>query len=197
MRKLSADCLAALATAFLAAPAVAVPITYNIQGNCLGTCGNAGLSNGSLALGRITINRSQIVIGGTFDETDLGAYSLTFGSNTISNTNAVGASLTGVWGNDLDTIAALDLRTSTAVAPGTGLGLQLMLGGSIISTNANCPTAACDTLSFGSLATLTGVTLRVVPGPIEPSPVPLPPALGLALAGWGSLALLRRRRSRG
>lgn len=196
MWKIPAACLAALVCSMLAVPAGEAPITYNIRGNCLGTCASAGVSTGSLALGRITINRDRIVIGGTFDETDLGSFSLTFGTNTISNTNAVGASLTGVWGNDLDTIAALDLRTSTAVAPGTGLGLQLMLGGSIISTSASCPTAACDTLSFGSLATLTGVTLRATPGPIEPSPVPLPPALGLALAGCGSLALFRRRRPR-
>ena len=80
------------------------------------------------------------MLGGPIQTSNLVSYSLTFGSNTISNTNAVGASLIGVWANDLDTIAAVDLRASTAVGPSTGLGLVLMLGGAIISTSANCPT---------------------------------------------------------
>lgn len=138
MRHLVAACLAALACAVLAAPAGAAPISYSILGSCDGTCANVGLTRGINAIGRMTIDRDTIVLGGSFDQSDLVSYSLSFGSNTISNANAVGASLTGVWGNDLDTIAVLDLRASTAVAPGTGLGLVLMLGGSIISTNASC-----------------------------------------------------------
>jgi hypothetical protein len=196
MRTLVAAGLAALACAFLAAPAGAAPNTYSILGSCNGTCANVGLSRGINAIGRLTINRDTIVLGGTFDQTDLVSYSLSFGSSTISNANAVGASLTGVWGSDLDTIAALDLRASTALAPSTGLGLVLMLGGSIISTDATCPTAACQTVSFNSLATLSGVTVTALPGPLPPAPVPLPPALGLALAGLGCLALARRARGR-
>lgn len=176
-----------------AAPSGAV--TYSINGSCNGTCGNIGLERGDLVLGRLTINRPTIVIGGTFDESNLASFSVSFGSNTISNTNTVGVSLVGVWGSDLTTIAALDLRTSTAVSPGTGLGLQLMLGGSILSTAANCPTASCDVLSWTSAATVSPLTLQEVPGPV----IPLPPALPLLAGGMGCLALVKfaaGRRSR-
>ena len=195
MRTLLAACLAALACAFLAAPSSAAPINYNIFGSCDANCASVGLQRGFTAFGRLTIDRAEpLVLGGPIETANLGSYSFTFGSNTISNTTAVGASLVGVWANDLDTIAAVDLRAATAVGPSTGLGLVLMLGGAIISTSASCPTAACDAVSFNSAATLSGVTFTAEPGPLPPAPVPLPPALGLALAGIGALALVRRRR---
>ena len=132
------------------------------------------------------------MLGGTFDETSLQSFSLRFNNNTISNLNAVGTSLSGVWGDDFDTIAALDLRTSTSLAPNAGLGLELMLGASIFSTAANCATAACDAVTMSNPATMTSVALRVVPGP-GPAPVPPPPALLLSLAGVAGLGLVRRR----
>lgn len=178
-----------------AAPAGAAPINYNIFGSCDANCASVGLQRGFTAFGRVTIDRDPIVLGGPIQTSNLVSYSLTFGSNTISNTNAVGASLVGVWANDLDTIAAVDLRASTAVGPSTGLGLVLMLGGAIISTSANCPTTSCDAVNFNTAATLSGVTFTAEPGPLPPAPIPLPPALGLALAGVGCLALVRRRAS--
>jgi len=196
MRTLFATCLAVLGCAFLAAPSNAATINYNIFGSCDANCASVGLQRGFTAFGRLTIDRTEpLVLGGPIQTSNLTSYSLTFGSNTISNTNAVGASLVGVWANDLDTIAALDLRAATAVGPSTGLGMVLMLGGAIISTNASCTTASCDAVNFNSAATLSGVTFTAEPGPLPPAPVPLPPALGLALAGIGALALVRRRRS--
>jgi hypothetical protein len=197
MRSLLAACAAALACAFVAAPSSAAPISYNILGDCDANCASVGLQRGNNAFGRLTIDRDPVVLGGPIVQSNLVSYSLTFGSNTISNTNAVGSALIGVWGNDLDTIAALDLRAATAVGPAAGLGLVLMLGGAIISTSASCPTAACDTVSFNTSATLSNVTVTALGAtPLPPAPVPLPPALGLALAGIGILALARRRRGR-
>ena len=174
-------------------PAAAETIQYNIFGNCNGTCANAGLSRGNIVFGTLALERDSIVIGGTFDETDLVSFSVTFGANTISTANAAGASLVGIWGNDLTTIAALDLRASTTITPNSGLGLLLMLGASIVSTSASCGDAACDALGWANAATLSGVTVRETS---RPSPVPLPPALLLALAGPGALAFaaLRHRR---
>jgi len=195
MRTLFAACLAALACAFLAVPAGAAPINYNIFGDCEANCASVGLQRGFTAFGKLTIDRDPFVLGGAIEQSNLVSYSLTFGSNTISNTNAVGTSLLGVWSNDIDTIAALDLRAATAIGPASGLGLALMVGAAIISTSASCPTASCDAVNFNSFATLSGVTLTAEPGPLPPAPIPLPPALGLALAGVAALGLARRRRA--
>ncbi|MBP7000075.1 hypothetical protein [Amaricoccus sp.] len=183
---------AALAT-MLATAAAAETITYNVTGACDGSCANVGLVRGDLLFGTVTINRPTIVIGGTFDETNLVNFSITFGSTNFTRASAAGASLLGVWGDDLDTIAALDLRAATAVAPGTGVGMALMLGGSIVSTTASCATAACDSLGWTSAASMSNVRLTAVPGP---APVPLPPALGLAVAGVSALAAARGARRR-
>jgi hypothetical protein len=197
MRSLLAACLAALACAFLAAPASAAPINYNIFGSCNANCASVGLQRGFTAFGTLTIDREPLVLGGPIQTSNLTSYSFTFGSNTISSSNDVGASLVGVWANDLDTIAAIDLRASTAVGPASGLGLVLMLGGAIISTNASCPTAACDAVSFNSSATLSNLTITALgASPLPPAPIPLPPALGLVLAGTGALGLVRRVRRR-
>lgn len=192
MRNWVAAVLAATAAA-VGAPAAAETITYNIFGQCDGSCGNVGLSRGNLLFGSLVIDRPTITIGGTFDETSLVNFSVTYGSNTITRAGSVGASLVGVWGDDLTTIASLDLRAATALAPSAGLGLVLMLGGSIVSTTANCATAACDSLGWTNAATFSNVRLSEVPGP---APVPLPPALGLALAGAGALAAARGIRRR-
>lgn len=191
MRKMMA---AALAGAFWAvgSQAGAVNLTYDIFANCNGTCANAGLSQGALIFGTLTLERDSIVIGGTFDETNLVDFSLTYApGRTITPATSVGASLVGVWANDFDTVAALDLRASTALAPNTGVGLVLMLGSSILSTAANCPTAACDVVNWTSAATLNQVSLRSLGAP---APVPLSPAFAFAVVGAGALFVASRRR---
>jgi hypothetical protein len=197
MRSLSAAVLAAGLAAWSAAPAAAANLTYEITGNCFGTCANAGLSQGALIFGTLTVARDTFIVGGTFDETDLVDFSVTYGvGRTISRATSVGASLVGVWSNDLDTIAAIDLRAATALAPNAGVGIVLMLGSSILSTNAACATAACDAVSWTNAATLNNVALRATPGA---APVPVPPALALALGGCAALGLAarggRRRRA--
>ena len=99
-----------------------------------------------------------------------------------------------MWANDLDTIAAVDLRASDRGRAIDRIGMVLMLGAAIISNSASCPTASCDAVTFNTAATLSNVTFTAEPGPLPPAPIPLPPALGLALAGMGALALVRRTR---
>ncbi len=182
---------------FAQQPAAAASINYSIFANCNASCANAGMSRGSIVFGTLTLERDSIVIGGTFDETSLQDFSVTFGSSTITKAGSAGTSLVGVWGNDLTTVAALDLRAATAVAPGAGLGLVLMLGAGIVSTSANCGSAACDAVGWTNAATLSGLTLREAPGPGPgPAPVPLPPALAFAAAGAGALAFAARRKAR-
>ena len=193
MHKVAVAALAALASIAVAPRVEAANLSYAVEGDCFGTCANAGLSLGALVFGTLTVERTTFVPGGMFDESDLVDFSITFGSGqTISRTNSVGASLVGVWSNDLDTIAAIDLRAATALAPNTGIGLVLMLGSSILSTNAACGTVACDAVNWTSAATLNNVTLRATPGP-GPVPVPVPPALALALGGLVAFGMVRSR----
>jgi hypothetical protein len=196
MRRFIMAALAGFASLAAAPQAEAVNISYTIQADCFGSCANAGLQQGALIFGTLTVARDTFVVGGTFDTSDLVDFSITYGiGQTISRATSVGASLVGVWSNDLDTIAALDLRAATALAPATGVGIVFMLGGSILSTNANCATAACDAVSWTSAATLNNVTLRAAPG-AGPAPVPAPPALALVLGGLAALGLVGRGRRR-
>ena len=128
--KLIAARLALLAGAFLAAPSSAAPITLaTSSAAATPTAPVWGCSAGSpRSAGSPLIAPSRSCSAGRSRRRTWGATSSSFGSNTISNTNAVGASLVGVWATIRDD-RAIDLRAATAVVPSTGLGLVLMLGG--------------------------------------------------------------------
>ncbi len=180
-----ATLLAAGVTALLGTNA-AEAATYVMSATCISTCSEAGLSDGDVMRGRVTLDTSAFSPNGFFADASLRDFSVSFGATTISSANALGAHIDGQWGSTRRDIVQFDMIAGTTLFPTVGSTFLLSSVSGLVSTNGWCDDANCDAIG-GSNAGL---------GPVAIAPIPVPPGLLLAATGVIGLAIAARRRQR-
>ena len=151
--------------------------TYSMSATCLSSCSDAGLAVGDMLTGRLTIDSSTFAPNGTFGDTALQSFNISFGATVISSDDVVAAHLNGQWGATRRDVPLYDLVGGTTVQPTIGATFLLSGTSGFVSNNGSCDDANCSSI-VGNTATL---------GPVALAPIPLP-LPGLLLAG-GLMAL--------
>lgn len=173
---------AAVATTMLGV-GIGEAATYSMSATCISACSNADLSAGDKLTGRLTLDGSTFTPNGSFGDTALQRFSISFGETTVRSDDVAAVHLNGQWGATRRDVPLYAMVGGTTVLPTLGVTFLLSGTSGFVSTRGSCIDANCDAIA-GNTATL---------GPVVLAPIPLPwPALMLG-SGLVMLAAVARR----
>ena len=176
--------------------AAAAPVTFEMAGNCA-----LGCRAGTAIAGAVSFYRAP----GPGSAINSGEFTgLSFAVDGGPRQEMSFYSASGIWGTAADTIALVAFDASDVVAPDAGWAMSATLtqtaGGGLAGQLVYFLGGACVAVTCEGITTpgrQSHFEVALTPSTGTPAPVPLPPALGLALAGTAALAgvsRLRRRR---
>ena len=120
--------------------------TYSMSATCLSSCSDAGLAVGDMLTGRLRSDSSTFAPNGTFGDTALQSFNISFGATVISSDDVVAAHLNGQWGATRRDVPLYDLVGGTTVQPTIGATFLLSGTSGFVSNNGSCDDANCSSI---------------------------------------------------